>query len=191
MNSFYSTDELSKIGFKHIGNNVLLSKKTSIYGAENIYIGDNTRIDDFCILSGNITIGNYVHIAAFCSLFAGNEGIEMQDFSAISSKGTIYAQSDDYSGISFTNPTLPMEYRNVHGGKVVLERHVIIGASTVIMPNITIKEGAAIGACCLVLKDCNPWTVYVGIPVKEIKKRKKDLLALEKTFLKSIDSSNK
>ena len=59
------------------------------------------------------------------------------------------------------------------------------------MPNITIKEGAAIGACCLVLKDCNPWTVYVGIPVKEIKKRKKDLLALEKTFLKSIDSSNK
>lgn len=72
MSSFYSTDELSKIGFKHIGNNVLLSKKTSIYGVENISIGDNTRIDDFCILSGNITIGNYVHIAAFCSLFAGN-----------------------------------------------------------------------------------------------------------------------
>lgn len=191
MNSFYSRDELSKIGFKHVGNNVFLSKKTSIYGAENISIGDNTRIDDFCILSGNISIGNHVHIAAFCSLFAGNEGIEMQDFSAISSKGTIYAESDDYSGISFTNPMLPMEYRNVQGGKVTLERHVIVGASTVIMPNITLKEGTAIGACSLVLKDCNPWTVYVGIPAKEVKKRNQYLLELEKKFLKSIDSSNK
>ena len=110
----------------------------------------------------------------------------MQDFSGISSRVTIYAISDDYSGISLTNPTLPTEYRNIYGGKVILERHAIIGASSVIMPNVSIGEGAAVGACSLVLNNCNPWTIYVGTPAKEIKKRKKDLLDLEQKFLKSI-----
>ena len=62
MNSFYSDEELKKIRFKSLGENVLISKKASIYSPEKIIIGNNVRIDDFCILSGNIQIGNHVHI---------------------------------------------------------------------------------------------------------------------------------
>ena len=69
--SFYTDEELKEIGFKSYGKNVLLSRKTSIYGANNISIGNNVRIDDFCILSGNITLGNYIHIASACLLFGG------------------------------------------------------------------------------------------------------------------------
>jgi serine acetyltransferase len=50
--SFLSREKLMEIGFKSIGENVLLSSKASIYGPENIEIGNNVRIDDFCILSG-------------------------------------------------------------------------------------------------------------------------------------------
>ena len=63
-NSFYKKDELKKLGLKHYGNNVLISRKCSIYSPEKISIGNNVRIDDYCILSGNITIKNYVHISA-------------------------------------------------------------------------------------------------------------------------------
>ena len=45
--SFLSKDELTKIGFKKIGKNVFLSRKASIYGPENMEIGNNVRIDDF------------------------------------------------------------------------------------------------------------------------------------------------
>lgn len=39
MNSFYSREELKKIGFKSYGENVLISKKASIYSPEKIEIG--------------------------------------------------------------------------------------------------------------------------------------------------------
>ena len=59
--SFLSKKELNDLGFKSLGENVLISDKCSIYNAKNISIGDNTRIDDFAILSagdGGIEIGN-------------------------------------------------------------------------------------------------------------------------------------
>jgi acetyltransferase-like isoleucine patch superfamily enzyme len=42
--SFLSKEELTKIGFKKIGKNVFLSRKASIYGPENMEIGNNVRI---------------------------------------------------------------------------------------------------------------------------------------------------
>ena len=47
MNSYYSEEELEKIGFKSYGRDVLISRKASIYGAENISIGNNEHIKMF------------------------------------------------------------------------------------------------------------------------------------------------
>lgn len=178
MKSFYSQTELFDIGFKNIGENVLISKKVSIYGAENISIFNNVRIDDFCILSGSIHIGNNVHIAAYSAIFAGTEGVIMEDYSGISSRVAIYAVTDDYSGNYLTNPTNDIQKRNVIGGKVVIGKHSVVGTNSVILPNVKIGEGVAIGACSLITKDCDEWTIYVGIPAKKIKERSKKLLEI-------------
>ncbi len=182
MDSFYSRVELEKFGFSSFGENVLISKKASIYSPDRIKIGSNVRIDDFCILSGDIVIGNHVHIAAYSALF-GSNGIELKDFSGISSRVTIYSSSDDYTGMYLTNPTVPAEYKKIYGGKVTLEKHVIVGASSVILPNVTLKEGSSIGAMTLITKDTKEWTIYFGIPAKELKARKKNLLELEQELL--------
>lgn len=179
MDSFFSQEELMKIGFNRCGKNVLISRKASIYNAEKISIGDNVRIDDFCIISGNVTLGNYIHIAAYCCLFGGTSGIEMQDFSGLSSRCAIYADSDDYSGYAMTNPMVPDKYRNVLGGHVVLEKHSIIGSGSTILPNLTIGEGTSVGSMSLVSKTLDAWTIYVGIPCKKIKARNKRILTLE------------
>ncbi|MCB6803967.1 hypothetical protein LI178_31950, partial [Enterocloster bolteae] len=55
---------LKAIGFLKYGKNVLVSRKASIYNPEQMVLGDNIRIDDFCILSGNIKLGSYIHIPA-------------------------------------------------------------------------------------------------------------------------------
>jgi carbonic anhydrase/acetyltransferase-like protein (isoleucine patch superfamily) len=97
-NSFLSEAEVSDLGLKQVGQNVSISRLASFYGTENIAIGNNVRIDDFCILSGRITIGNYIHVAAGCYLYGGEQGIELNDFVNLSSRIVIYSKSDDYSG---------------------------------------------------------------------------------------------
>ncbi len=181
--SFYSEEELQELGLKKVGKNVLISKKASIYGTANISIGNNVRIDDFCILSGYIIIGDYVHIAAYSALFGGKAGIVMKDFSGLSSRCVIYTESDDYSGNYLTNPTVDREYLNRIMGKVILNRHVIIGTGTSIMPAVEIGEGSAVGSMSLVRKSLDAWGIYVGIPCKRVKERSKKLLYLEQEFI--------
>lgn len=193
MDSFYSEEENKKLGFQMIGKNVKISRKARIYGAENIVIGNNVRIDDFCILSGKIKVGDYIHIAAYSALYAGDAGIIIQDFSNISSKVVIYAVSDDYSGEYMTNPLIPEKYKNTIKKEVFIEENVIIGSGCTILPGVTLKEGSSFGSMSLVKNNSEPWSVNVGIPAKKIKDRKKQLLDLEKQFLedeKTIDKQN-
>lgn len=181
MNSFYSREELKKIGFKSYGENVLISKKASIYSPEKIEIGNNVRIDDFCILSGNIKIGNYVHIAAFVALY-GKVKIEINDFCGCSARCTIYSATDDFSGDYMISPMVPNELTNVTEGEVILEKYVQLGANTVVMPNVKIEEGTAVGAMSFVNKDLREWSIYVGIPCRKIKERNKNIITLSKAI---------
>lgn len=183
MNSFYSETELRNIGLKCYGENVLISKKCSIYGAEIISIGSHVRIDDFCILSGKITIGNYIHVAAYSALYGGDAGISIGDFANISSRVVVYAVSDDYSGQSMTNPMVPEKYKNIQEEKVVIGRHVIIGTGSTVLPGTELKTGSAVGCMSLVKKNTEEWTVNAGIPAVKIKDRDKGLLTLETEFM--------
>ena len=183
LNSFYSADELNELGFKIIGQNVFISRKASIYSADKISIGDNVRIDDFCILSGKITIGDYIHIAAYTALYGGSKGILVQDFANISSKVSIYSISDDYSGETMTNPMIPDKFKNIKNEKVIIERYVIIGSGCVVLPGIVLKEGSSFGAMTLINRSSEPWSINAGIPYTKIKNRSKELLKLEEIFL--------
>lgn len=175
MNSFYSESELLEIGFKRVGKNVKLSRKASIYSPEKISIGDNVRIDDFCILSGQITIGSNIHISAYVALY-GAMGIEIHDYSGVSPKSVIYSAMDDFSGDFLIGPIHPEETINVTGGEVRIGKFVQLGSNTVVFPNLTIGEGVVTGACSLVTRSLDEWGVYYGIPVKRVKERKKTLL---------------
>ncbi len=179
--AFLSEQQLVEMGFASIGTNVLISEKASIYGATRIHIGNNVRIDDFCVLSageGGIYIGNYVHIAVF-ALLIGAGKITVSDFAGVSSRVSIYSSNDDYSGQFLTNPMVPAEYTNVAIANVTLGKHVIIGSGAVVLPGVTLHEGVAVGALSLITKNCEPFGVYIGSPAKKIKNRKQNLLEKE------------
>lgn len=186
MNSFYSKEELSQLGLNKYGENVLISRNTAIYGADNIKIGDNVRIDDFCILSGKIILGNNVHVSAGVLIFAGDYGVILNDYSGVSSRTAIYAASDDYSGEYMTNPTVPDEFRNVIGGTVYIGKHALIGTGCTILPGVKINDGASVGAMSLINKDLEPYSMNVGIPCKKIKERSKRLLELEEEYKQKV-----
>ncbi len=183
--AFLNDTQLKAMGFAKLGDNVLISDKASIYGAERIQIGSNVRIDDFCVLSageGGIEIGNYVHIAVY-ALLIGAGKITFSDFSGVSSRVSIYSSNDDYSGHFLTNPTVPNQYTNVTHADVTLGKHVLIGSGSVVLPGITLHEGVAVGSLSMITKDCEAFGIYMGVPAKKIKKRSKKLLEIENSFL--------
>lgn len=182
--SFLNQEELESIGFKNLGKNVLISNKTSIYNPKNISIGDNSRIDDFCILSageGGIEIGEYVHIACFSSLI-GKGKIVMKDYSGISSRVSVYSSSDNYDGEYMTNPCLPDHVTNTLHKEVIIGKHVVIGSNSVVLPGVNLIDGCSIGAMSLVNKSVDEAYVLAGIPAKKIKERKSNIFNLEKNI---------
>jgi galactoside O-acetyltransferase len=179
--SWLSREAMTAMGFAEIGEDVRLSDRASYYNCGNIRIGNHVRIDDFCVLSagdGGIVIGDYVHIAVYCSLI-GHGRIEMRDFSGLSSRVAIYSSNDDYTGRFLTNPTVPEEFTGVTHANVLMCKHTIVGAGAIVLPGVVLAEGAAVGALSLVTKDCEAFSIYTGVPAKRIMKRRDDLLALE------------
>ena len=186
--SFIKQEELEKMGFKFLGENVLISDKCSIYNPKNISIGNNTRIDDFCILSAGeegIEIGEYVHIACYSSLI-GQSKIIMKNYSGISSRVSVYSSSDNYNGEWMTNPCLPKEVTNTVHKEVIIGKHVVIGSNSVVLPGVTLSDGCCVGAMSLVSKSSDGPYVCVGIPAKKIKDRKSNIFELEKKIIQKI-----
>ncbi|MHA3737416.1 acyltransferase [Pseudomonas sp. Eth.TT006] len=181
--AYLNAAQLKIMGFKRLGKDVKISDKASIYNPELIELGDYTRIDDFCVVSGRVIFGKYNHITPMCLVAGGELGIEFSDFCTLAYGVKIFSQSDDYSGATLTNSLIPKKFKNEKFAKVVLERHVIVGAGAVVMPGVTIREGCSVGAMALLTKSTESWGIYTGIPAVRVKERKRDLLDLEQQFL--------
>jgi acetyltransferase-like isoleucine patch superfamily enzyme len=184
--AYYSQDQLNFMGFKRVGKHVKISDKASIYNCEEISIGDYSRVDDFCVVSGKVEIGRNVHIAPFCLVAGGEAGIFMEDFSGLAYHAQVFTQSDDYSGATMTNPTVPDNFKCEIKKNIRIGRHVIVGAGSVIFPGVHLQDGCSIGAMSLVRKSTLPWGIYVGNPAKRIKDRSQEVIRLEKEYLRGL-----
>jgi acetyltransferase-like isoleucine patch superfamily enzyme len=182
---YYETDELRTFGFKSVGKNVKIAKNTTIIGLNNIELGNNIRIDGNVVIAayaGSLILGNYIHIGGGCHLSCAGR-IVLEDFSGLSQGVKIYSVTDDYSGHSLTNPTVPQKFLNVKIAPVVLKKHVIVGSGSVILPGVVVGEGSSIGALSLVTKSLDVWVIYFGTPARKLKARSKRLLQLENELL--------
>lgn len=169
------------LNLRACGADVQIWPRAHIVCPQVITIGDSVIIDDFVFLDGGCgtRIGSFVHIAAFTSIVGGGV-FEMDDFAGLSGGVRVYTGNEDYSGACLTNPAVPAPYRRPLRGAVRIGRHAIVGANSVILPNVSIGEGAVVGANSLVTGNCEPWTVYAGSPAKPVKSRPAEtILALE------------
>lgn len=178
------SEELAEMGFKSVGKRVKIAKSCTIVGLENISIGSNVQLDEHVFIAANkgqLVIGDHVHVGGSCHLNC-NGRVFISDFCGLSQGVKIYSLTDDYSGNSLTNPTVPEKYKQLKKAPVYLGRHVLIGSGSVVLPGVSIGVGSAVGALSLVSVSLDEWGIYFGSPAKKIQNRLKKILALEELF---------
>lgn len=167
---FLSDDELTALGLARVGRRVRISRHAVLLSPEHIAVGSDVRIDAFSLLVGNaegITIGDHVHLSAYTCVL-GRRATEIADFCTISARCTIFTSSDDFSGASLTNPTVPDELRHTTDAPVRIHAHSAIGAGSVVLPGVSIGPSAAVGALTLVKEDVPELAIVAGTPMRRI-----------------------
>lgn len=127
-----------------------IAKGVSVY--RNGYIWDGSNLE---IGSGS-TIGFKVHLD-------DRRGIKIGENVTIASEVMIWTLHHDYNDIQF----------KVLGGMVVIGDYSWICSRAIILPGVTIGEGAVVASGSVVTKDVAPWTVVGGAPAKKIAEREK------------------
>lgn len=161
---------------KKCGTNTFISANVEIRRPHLVSVGNNTAIDSGFYLTTQAEIGDYIHIAPYITIIGGASGIlKMEHFSTIAAGSRIICGSDNHAGDGLVGPTIPKEFGdNLTIEPVHFKMFANVGTNVVIMPGVTLGEGSVVGACSLVTKDTEPWTVYIGTPARPIKIRKKD-----------------
>lgn len=166
--SYLSRESVLALGFKSVGDSVLISDKCSIYNAKNISIGGYVRIDDFSLLSageGGIEIGNHVHISCF-SCILGKGKITIGDYCAISIGARVLSSTDNFYGEGLHGFVDESIKEAIHGD-VKIGNHCVVGCNSILLPYSNLQDNVAIAALSLV-KSLVPSNLIVGgIPAKQ------------------------
>jgi acetyltransferase-like isoleucine patch superfamily enzyme len=182
-----SEKEMRELGLRHIGENVQIDRSVRILFPHKVVIENNTRIDCMSVIScsGDVLIGPYSHFSIGTKIMgAGN--FKSAAYVGVSSNVTFMTSSEDYSGEALATCMVPQEFRKNEIGNIILEEHVVCGPNSIILPNVTLGQGAAIGALSLVSHSIPSFTIVSGNPPRKIGLRKRDLLLAQQLFENSI-----
>jgi galactoside O-acetyltransferase len=157
----------------HVGKGAIIYSNALILHPENLWIGDYSSVDDYVFLNAgrSTRIGRFVHIACHASVIGGGE-LDVGDYAVIATGVRVLTASDTDRGGARMSSHLPVEFRSVIRSKVTIERDAFVGANAVVMPGVTLAEGAVAGAGSVVTHDLEPWTVYIGQPARPIRRRR-------------------
>lgn len=176
----------NSLGFREIGENITIYEPVRFIQPEKMVFKNHIIFSEFSYLASGkgLFIGNFIHISTNCSILGGGYCI-VNDFVGIAAGTRIVTGSESIIGDAMSSgPTIPSEYRNNYQSYVIIEKHSFIGTNVVILPGITIGEGAVIAAGSVVNANLEPWCIYSGNPAKKIGKRpKKTILSLEPELL--------
>jgi len=130
-----------------IGKGSTLHMWASFYNVSNISIGEDSIIGERVVLDGR-------------------DKLKIGNHVDIATDVMIYNAQHDVKDENFCAVSAP----------VVIEDYVFIGPRAIILPGVTVKKGAVVGAGAVVTKDVEEGVIVGGVPAKQIGQREvKDL----------------
>lgn len=174
---------------KYCGKDVRLYPLCKLINGSKAEIDDGVRLFDFTFVDAGqgLKIGKYSSITWY-TLIEGGGKTTIGDRVFVGPGTKILTSTYALDGF-FTTELLPEGCQKICYGDIIIEDDAYIGANATIFPGSIIREGAVVGANAFVKGELKPWTVYVGSPCKEIRKREKPTIDRQ-TIASSVDWSN-
>lgn len=177
-------EDVLKAHLRLCGTGVKIFRGARLVPANRISVGDHSQIDEgvFLFAGAGIEIGRYVHFAFHSSVSGGGECV-VGDFAGIGIGVRLVTGTDLVDRGGLTNPTVPERHRTVHRGRVTIGAHAVIFTNAVVLPDVTVGEGAVVSAGSVVHHDLKPWGIYAGHPLVQVGVRERDgVLKLAEEF---------
>lgn len=163
--------------FQHLGENCILDIGLRVSGGKNISVDAYTYIDAYAKLFGlfgPITIGKRVHLAPYSVIAAGPQGVTIGDYASVATGAHIYGHTNlAKDGKRLSGMMIPWRYKAYKQGPVVLEKDSGVAEYSIVLPGVTIGEGALVGPHSVVYGNIPPWTIAMGNPARVIAHREK------------------
>lgn len=139
---------------------------------DGIVIGSYARIDGFVKLEGGgaLEIGEYTHVASFCHLGIGGGFTYIGKYVALSSGAKVISGSNLTTSPSLS-ATAPKDLQEVQQFITRIGDFACVFTNAVVLPGITLGEGAVLGAGSVATHDIPPWEVWLGNPARRLGKR--------------------
>lgn len=154
-----------------MGEGVLFGTGVETIMPKNIRIADYVLVDNNVTLNamaGEIVIGRRIHIAPY-AIIAGTGGIYMGDYVGVGALARLYSHSEaPVDGKRMSGPMIPESMKGMQTAPICLEKDSLVGTGAVILPGVTLGEGAIVAANSLVRADTKipPWSIYAGVPAR-------------------------
>ena len=158
---------------KYCGEGVKLYPLCKMIHPQNAEIDDHCQIMDYAFLDAgkSLKIGKYSTITWHC-LLEGGANISIGDRVFIGPGSKVLSSTYELDGY-YAIEHIDERARATRYGDITIHDDAYIGANSVVMPGVTIGEGAVVGANALVNRNLKPWGIYFGNPVKLIGMREK------------------
>ena len=139
---------------KRFRNYMLRKMGMTFQGDARIYAGFHIRNPRGIVLGNGVSIGPKV-------LLDGRKGLTIEEGAVIGYGAIIWTLNHDYNDIHFCGK----------GAPVTIGRRAWICSNSIILPGITIGEGAVVASGAVVTHNVEPYTIVGGVPAKVIGKR--------------------
>jgi len=162
---------LGQLTLRHLGKCSFIEFGAILDSPRNISIADYVLIDRHVELDargGEIVIGRRVHIGVGAHV-AGMGGVFVGDYAAIGRNAQVLSHSEVVDGGKrMSGPMIPEEFKGMKTAPVRLEKDSVVGAGAIILPGVTLGEGAIAASNSLVIANVKPGQIVMGVPARPV-----------------------
>lgn len=170
----YPQDEMEASLAQH-GFDVRIAGTVIIKRPELFRCGSHVAIDDYCVFTTQVEMGDYIHIPPFVSVIGGaGTKLTLGHFAVLTAGVRLVCGSDEFKGAGLVSPLIPDEFRdNVLTGGVTLEPFASVCSNSVVSPGVVLRQGAVVGANSFVPANTviPAWEIWAGSPARFIAMR--------------------
>jgi len=131
----------------------------NLFGAR---VGQGVNIYNSAVITmpWNLEVGDWAAIGEHALIYNLGQ-ITIGESATVSQRTHLCAGSHDY-----LDPAMPLLKTPIE-----IKPQAWVCADAFVGPGVTVGEGSVVGACAVVTRDVDPWTVVAGNPAREVKKR--------------------